>query len=83
MLAKIRSGKSQQEEQIGTDPKVHGSSEIRKRKEDQGVRTCAVCVPAQSRRGKETQVVRGLASVLKVLEDIHTCSEWIKCQGIG
>lgn len=70
-----------QEEQTGTDPVAHSSSEIRKRKEDaQGMCPCVACVhlclhgAGEERR---TQVVKGLASVLKVLEEIHTCSDWV------
>lgn len=60
-----------------------------KSEKDKKIRVCGpvwcVCgpVPAQSRGGKEIQVVRGFASVLKVLEDTDTCSEWVKCQGTG
>lgn len=69
-----------QEEQAGTDPVAHGSSEIGKRKDAQGMCTCVACVhlclhgAGEERR---TLVVKGFASVLKVLEEIHTCSDWV------
>lgn len=40
---------------------------------------CGVCVSvlAWSREERRAQTVKGLASVLKVLEEIHTCSNGV------
>lgn len=53
----------------------------RGKKDGQGMWACVVCVDLclhGAGEERRAQIMKGFASALKVSEEIHTCSDWVK-----
>lgn len=58
-----------------------------KSEKEKTIRVCepvwGVCTSACMEQGRKGDPGSKGSCILKVLEDIHTCSDWVKRQGIG